>query len=590
MKMYYLGINEGINSAVVLMKDGEVLFAIQEERITREKEFTGFPREAIGLTLKHFSLCPADICRVHLSNKSPEFTRTRESFLRAYDEALSTSDGSLTVSILRRNLLRTKDLVRRVMPPGATFGMRRNREHHGATAQDLLETIGFEGSKICQGDHHFHHAASAYFGRRADPTTPHLILTADGGGDGLCATVYRGERDRLTRLAATSQGHSLGNIYSVITHLMGFNPHEHEYKLMGLSAYADPNHYLSLSTYFRESVLSLSQRNPLHFERCTVEPTSALGPRLRTEFARRRVRFDSIAGAVQHFSEELLLDWVRAAVNQTGLRHVVAAGGVFQNVKANKRIADELALAFFDVMPSPGDETLPFGALWASYAAEHPGAMDNYRLASMRLGPAPNTDDILIDHTLKSRTLAQPEQDIAEMLERGQIVALCRGRMEFGARALGGRSIVADPMSPQIIPRINKMIKQRDFWMPFAPAATVEHASAFITPPKTLPQDGSPFMMHAFETTARRNEIAAGVHAFDQTARLQWVNETSDPDFHGLIAAFGDRTGRYAILNTSFNIHGEPIVMTAKDAIDVLKRSDLDAVVIGDQLVEKKRT
>lgn len=573
--MLTLAINEGINSSVVVSDGSSILLALQEERVCRVKNFMGFPHEALAFTLRYLGLAPGDIDAVCLSNlESPRFTK--ESFYSWYDQ---TADRPLRGSVEGE---RTRSAARWL------------RDRMGGERSDpvamALAHHGLDGCPLRRTHHHLNHAASAYFGLRSDGEQPYLVLTLDGGGDGDCAHVYRAEHDRLELLAQTSNGHSLGHLYARITHLMGMTPHEHEYKLMGLAPYADPERVAPLVERLR-TYLDLDPHNPLMFHRLTAEPTNMQQPRLQYDF--RRTRFDNLAGAIQAFTEELLCRWVREAVRMTGIPRVLASGGVFMNVKANKLIGEMPEIEHFDVFPSCGDESLPFGAVWLNEVERDPDAVGMRALTSYTLGPEAGADldeaQKLYGNRIEVRKLDDPVRACAKLLVDGGIVARCSGRMEFGARALGNRSILADPSSVNVVPIINRMIKHRDFWMPFAPAILEESAGDYVMLRSTLPSaNPSPFMMHTFDTTDRRGEIVAGIHPQDATARAQIVSKESAPDFHRVIEEFAHLTGRGAVLNTSFNLHGFPIVLGACDAVDVLLRTSLEKLVVDDVLITKR--
>lgn len=573
--MLTLAVNEGINSSVVASENGRILLALQEERVLRVKNFMGFPHEALAYTLRYLGLQPDDVDVVTLSNlESPRFTK--ESFYGWYD---ATADRPLRGSVegerTRSAARRLRDLLRGgdVDPVAAA-----------------LARHGLDGRPVRRTHHHLNHAAAAYYGLRLDADEPYLVLTLDGGGDGDCAHVYRAEGGRLELLSSTSNGHSLGHLYARITHLMGMTPHEHEYKLMGLAPYADPERVAPLVERLR-TYLDLDPGNPLAFRRLTAEPTHMQQPRLQYDF--RRVRFDILAGAIQAFTEELLCRWVQEAVRTTGIPRVLASGGVFMNVKANKLIGELPEIEHFDVFPSCGDESLPFGALWLN-EFEHDAQLLGVRAhRSYCLGPdaGADLDDAVSRYgdRIEVQKLDDPLTATAELLAAGEIVARCSGKMEFGARALGNRSILADASSRKVVPVINQMIKHRDFWMPFAPAVMEERVGDYLDMRSTLPSsDPSPFMMHTFDTTDRREEIVAGIHPQDATARAQIVSGETAPEFHRVIEAFAGLTGRGAVLNTSFNLHGFPIVLGACDAVDVLLRTSLEKLVVDDVLITKR--
>lgn len=579
--MVVLGINEGINSSVVVSDAGRIRFALQEERVCREKEFVGFPHQALAFTMKHLNLSPSDLSAVCLSNlKSPGFTKAE--FHQAYQRNAEQSIEELVAKPGRwQKLQKTRLTPARPKPP--------QPDPHNLKVEGFLQQHGLGGVELVRSHHHLNHAAAAYFGCRRNHHEPHLVLSLDGGGDDDCAHVYIGEKGRLRLLGATPAGHSVGNLYSRVTHFMGMTPHEHEYKLMGLAAYAKPDYCRDVIARFRD-YLEVDPEDPTRF-RCKLPVTTfQCAPFLRRDFP--RVRFDNLAGAMQFFTEELLCQWVGGLIRQTGIGRVVCAGGVFMNVKANQRLAALPGMTYFDVFPSCGDETLPFGACWNLQAQRAADQGEDIRFETFCLGPTPAYDLELARQKyadrVEFRPLSDPEAELAQMAADGLVVARCRGPMEFGARALGNRSITADPSETRIIPRINKMIKQRDFWMPFAPAVLLEDAAEFLQLPASLPERVSPFMMHTFDTTARRDEFLAGVHAYDETARAQVVSPASNEGFHRYIQEFKRRRGKGVVLNTSFNLHGWPIVMGACDALEVMVNSDLTHLILEDWLVTKR--
>jgi carbamoyltransferase len=584
--MLILAVNEGANASVVVCRDGRIEFALQEERVTRLKEHFGFPFEALKFTLKHLGLVPSDFDALCLSNHSSPLM-TRAQFLADYDiNAVSFSDA-----LANGQWKAAAKKAFRILPPGVR---RLSRVMRYGGQNDIVgkhvADAGFGAVPLRRYAHHSNHAASAYYGLRQNAKDPHLVLTLDGGGDEDCARVYRAENGRMTLLAQTAYGHSLGQIYGRVTHMMGMTPHEHEYKLMGMAPYADPHHFQKYVAQF-ERYIDLDPDNPLCFKRRIPEETGLIERRMMRDF--ERARFDAIAGAVQAFAERLIVRWVRECVRKTGLKRVVAAGGVFMNVKANKLIAELPEVEYFDVFPSCGDETLPFGAAWQACIDKDPSLNESIRLDNFYLGPDSlyDLDQAMARHAdrLEYRKVADPTAEVARLIAEGHVVARASGRMEFGARALGNRSLLADPGRWGVIQRINKMIKQRDFWMPFAPAATVERAGEYVAIPASLPHPRiSPYMMHTFDSRENRETFFAGTHPYDNTARLQFVSTDTNPEFHGIIDAFARLTGKAIVLNTSFNLHGHPVVMGAGDAMEVMVNSGIEYLMIGDTLVTKR--
>lgn len=588
--MMILGINEGIDASVVLCRDGEIIFAVQEERLRREKGYIGFPAHAVLHCVKSFELDARSIDHVCWSNLSSPMSETRDDIMKYYaSRARSWPELICSGDIVSAFIRFSGQLPASIGDKLAARQISRRKAMHNSSVERLLGRCGFDGMRISRFHHHSNHAASAYYGLRRNSTDPHLVFTLDGGGDDACAHIYLARNGQLHLLSSTPTGNSLGNIYACTTFLMGMRPHEHEYKLMGLAPYADPSKAEAVSKKF-ERYLDLDPIDPLRFKRKVRERTTMLLPRIVHDF--RFTRFDDIAAGLQRFTEDLLVRWIASAVKVTGVSNVLAAGGVFMNVKANKRIAELPEIQFFDVFPSCGDESLPFGAVWQCHAKEA-GTHEEIHLNDMFLGPHA-MDDLSAakrryDDVVEFEFVNDPERRTAELLAAGHIVGRCSGRMEFGARALGNRSILADPRSPEVMSRINQVIKKRDFWMPFAPAVIGEKAAEYLIVPPSLPPDRiSPFMMHSFNTTLSGKQLAGSVHPADGTVRAQLVWEKAHPAFHALIAHFGRLTGTWSVLNTSFNLHGHPIVCGAIDAIEVMLASSLQYVMVDHYLIRKR--
>ena len=571
--MILLGINEGMNSSVVVLRDGEIIFALQEERMNKIKEYAGFPEQALDFTMQYLGISNRDVDAVCLSNMGNP-SLSREDYNDRYDLC---ADRPRKSGLLVRAM---RALRRRIYKQG----------RHVKFAEEYLAEHGFASTPTHRFNHHFLHAASAYYGMRSNATDPHLVMTLDGGGDGDCAHIYVVRDGEFEQIAKTSQGNSIGNLYSAMTHYMGMKPHEHEYKLMGLAAYSKKDYCLPVIDKLR-GYLDIDPDNPLCLKRKISEPTSCIGYRLARDFARER--FDNLAGGMQFFTEELMVQLVKNAVRETGIKKVVVAGGVFMNVKANKIISELPEIEYFNVMPSCGDETLPFGAVWHMYATANPDKASSMGLKTFCLGPKADFDmeearGLHVNSGLKFDKLENPAEEIAKLMNDGQIVARCVGPMEFGARALGNRSLLADPSRHSIVPYINNIIKNRDFWMPFAPAIMHDDAETYIKVPNSLSSRLSPFMMHTFNTTECRGDIVCGIHAYDMTARAQTVDPVSNPEFYQVLENYKKLRGNGVSLNTSFNLHGLPIVMGTIDAIHVLLNSGLKYLVVEDTLITKE--
>ena len=572
-----LGIHDGHNASACLLEDGVLTRAVQEERFTLVKNQGGFPYHSVRWILDDAGVEADEIDYVvfgHYANWTTASPTVRAEIVESYTQ--------MAESRPRTTRFRTRAWGREFLKRIGLYEKMRPA-HHGGRLGGLIDDLSsLRTDRIVVLDHHLCHAASAlYGGPWAEKEV--LVLTLDGSGDGKCATVYVGTGGRLRLLAATPAGNSLGNIYSRTTHLMGFVPLEHEYKLMGMAPYADQDRAAQISAIF-ESYLEVDD---LVFKRRIPEPTGFIGKRLREDL--KYVRFDLIAAGLQLFTERMVLTWVKNAIERTGIRTLCLAGGAFMNVKANGLIANSPDVENVFVCPSCGDESLSLGAAYEWYARIHDYRKHGEPLGPLYLGPdiGPTDGEALMgnDDTLKWERPADIPGRVAELLAQGHIVARCDGRSEFGARALGNRSIFADPSNPFVVRTLNNMIKMRDFWMPFAPIVLEDRQERYLRNPKSIE---SPYMMFAFDTYVERfREIIAAIQPVDRSGRPEILKRGHNLPVERMLEVFERLTGRAMLLNTSYNIHGEPMVCSALQALDVLQRSGLRHLWLGSYLVSK---
>ncbi|NKB69249.1 MAG: carbamoyltransferase [Candidatus Latescibacteria bacterium] len=564
----YLGIFDGHNAAAALLVEGQMRGAIQEERLVGVKNYYGPPAKAVQKLLDDAGLQPSDINRVQVASRYVQTPREPRSIKTSFDNQFRSTPRQWLV----RGLASTQ--AYRKMRTGQRMDQR----------SAVLEQWGFAPDQIDFYDHHTTHAATVYYGLQQDQA-PYLILTLDGGGDGLSGSVSQASAGQLERLIAIPREDSIGEIYAATTHLLGFMPLEHEYKLMGMAPYAATEYARPVADIFH-SYVGLDPANPMLFKRKVSEPLFRLGPRLQSDL--QRMRFDNICAGLQLFIEELTAAWTQACITTTGIKRVLAAGGVFMNVKANKTISELDQVDYFEAFPSCGDESLPFGACYlaARAAGEEVHPLEHYYLGNtLETDECRRALDNLEDLEVDVEEPADMAQRAASLLADGQIIARAAGPMEFGARALGNRSILADPINQDVVRVINHMIKKRDFWMPFAPVVRRPEAHRYFHNPKDLP---SPYMMNTFASTQRREEFMAAVHNADLTARPQLVEEGQNPPYEAILKHFAEITGRHVLLNTSFNLHGLPIVCSTQDALYVFANSGLKHLILGPFLVSKK--
>lgn len=557
-----LGIHDGHNATAALVSGGEVRAAVQEGRITRKKNEAGYPRRAIDEVMEIAGAEVADIDRVALSS---QFMHAAE-FFEGWDW-------------YRKNY---RDQIRSAAeePERRRYYLERRQRERRAT---IVEHLGVNDEQIRIVEHHTGHAAAAYYASPwAGGAEQVLVLTLDGSGDGICATVSVGHDGELERISETESSASMGKVYSRVTFLLGMRPWQDEFKVMGMAPYADED----LKSRVRpvlDPLVQLSE-GALAFEPGTHLSTNVCYSYLRSNLENQR--FDFICGAVQDWLEDLVTRWVRNAVRETGIPRVAVGGGVFMNVKANMRLAalDEVDEVF--VHPSCGDTSLAIGAAYAVCADEDGSAGPEGSLGPIYWGPGYGRDEMGSALSERSMEVEEPqnvEARVAELLAQGHIVANFDGRMEWGARALGNRSILVDPRDRDSVRRVNMKVKERDFWMPFAPTILSERASDYI---EGFAGQRAPYMIRAFPTTDQgKRDLPAAMHPYDETIRPQILTQEDNPGYWRILKEFEERTGVGGVLNTSFNLHGEPIVRSPEDAVDTLARSGLHWLRLGPYVV-----
>lgn len=587
-KQRTLAIHYGHNASVAVAEDGAIVFAISEERLNRIKNSTGFPLKSYEYVQKHF---PGEFDCYAIS--SGEYSWGYH-FIRKHGftsfrpgEYYSEKEHHKTwLQALLPQRYYARELHSQLI---ANPREERNAQGRAEMRDYFAKLLAVPAEKILFVNHHAAHAfSSLYFIPAKDQNKDFLLFTLDGEGDGLCATVSRYSDGKVETLSKTNRAYSLGRLYIEITFLLGMKANEHEFKVMGLAPYAKKEHSEKLLPFFRKLLRINSEGS--------FESNLPIGGQLKFMLRDKLGyhRFDTVAGAIQAFTEEIVLQWIQYWIHKTNIHNVGLSGGVFMNVKLNQKIAELDTVERVVVTPSGGDESLIFGGCYAAWQKTHSNARGlPPTLTNLYLGT--HFSESEIEHDLRScgayekfsvEKPANIEQRVAELLAKNEVVARFAGKMEFGARALGNRSILSNPSSYENVRIINEMIKNRDFWMPFAASVLVESAPDYFL--NTSKSNGS-FMAITYETTERaRTELQAAIHPYDKTCRPQLVEKSINPSYHALISHFKSLTGIGGILNTSFNLHGEPNVESPYDALRTLELSGLKYLAIGPFLVSKK--
>jgi carbamoyltransferase len=594
--MIVLGINEDHNASAAVVKDGEVVAAASEERFTRLKNDVGYPREAVEEVLKVAGLRPEDCDQIVCAGREQDPVQLKIKRVGRYttEDYVREMHDYWKPVLLEKRPSNYWEEIQKDPRLGSAKGVYYNFDFmtklppdqwNTAFAQERKQTasrhLGVSAEKVSFIDHHPAHAHYAYFAAPIDRSRKTAVVTADGWGDGCNASISLAQGNTLREVHRTANCH-LARLYRWTTLILGLKPNEHEYKVMGLAPYA--KEYVKRAAYniYKETLVV----DGLDFKWNKQPPDSYFY--FRDRFERKAVRFDGIAGGIQDWLEEMLAEWVTNILRALEVDQLVFSGGLALNVKANKVLAELPGVRSFYVAGSGGDESLCIGS---AFAAAN-GRDEIKPIGQMYFGPAldaAETAQALQAYHAAERfeLVANPTAgQIADLLVQGKVIARCIGQMEFGARALGNRSILCDPSNWENVRKINEMVKSRDFWMPFAPTILLERAHDYLENPKDVI---APFMTIGFDTTplARKHLIAA-LHPYDFTARPQVLDKDTNPGYYDIIKAFEARTGIGAVLNTSFNLHGEPIVNNTADAMHTFVDSGLDGLLLPDVLLLKK--
>jgi len=572
--MIVLGLIDSKPSAAALIDNGQIVAAIAEERLCRMKMASGVPRQAIGQVIAEAGISTKDIDRLAVAQEvsvfEPEpipwtgwFNDGQTLKTKRFDQLSSTLAPVFGKSSLaweahhQFKRFVSRERIRRI--PTLL------REVYGITAP-----IRFY-------DHHYCHATSAYYTSNFDRA---LVVTLDGGGDARSGSVYIGEGGRLRQIGSVDSFNSLGNFYSYITHLCGFKAEKDEGKITGLAALGEPIYVDQLRQFVRYQAPGQIRYSVPMYHRSALR---LIAEHLPAGFERA-----DLAASVQLLAEEIGLEFIRYWLRRTGLRNLAVAGGVFANVKINQRIHELEEVENIFIHPAMDDSGLSVGSALASMLEEPGGDPTRLiqRLPNVYFGTAYTNSEIeraIQEVGYQAHYDTNIHETIATLLSQGYVVARFTGRMEYGPRALGHRSILYQTMDPSVNDWLNERLKRTEF-MPFAPATLVEHAHSRYDGLQGA-EDPARFMTITFNCTPRMKAESPGVVHVDGTARPQIIDPDTAPDFYKILSAYYRLTGIPSLINTSFNMHGEPIVCTPEDALRSFQQGNLDYLAIGNWLV-----
>ena len=585
--MIILGINDTHDASACLVVDGKIINVIQEERLRRKKGISSLPSSAIKFLLKSNNLkknqidyvCFANnrilnmaLWNIHGDFKTSDWFKLQEDyyFERIYNKKNFTLKKifphykpSIKLGYNHKN-------IPFISTDEATYENYQKIRRMRVTS--ISKLLNIEESKISFHDHHECHA---FYGFYTNPKKNEkvAVITADGGGDGVYNTVSYFKKGVYKNLIRSNKNW-IGKIYSSTTLILGLNPFRHLYKVMGLAPYAHNKNYKEILKFY----LSTLKVKNLDFE------VNKLAKDNYYYFKKNlnRFRFDNIAGALQEFVELRLVEWFKNISNKLKINNFVFSGGVANNVKANKILADQKFIKSMWIPPGPGDESLCVGAVY-NFIYKKLGPSQTMRYIktpkNAYWGPRIQTENL---KKFKKNQLIKKYFDLsidksflksANLLSKGEILFVLFDKQEFGQRALGHRSIVCDPSNIPLVKKINSTIKMRDFWMPFTPSILEDYKYRYFDYKKNINYE---YMTVCADTNELgKRHLSAAIHSADNTIRPQIVKKTTCKNYYSLIKAFSKKKGIGSLLNTSLNMHEFPIITQPTDLIkEIIKKNN----------------
>lgn len=572
--MKILGISDGMTGGAALIEKGRIHYAIHEERLIRAKMATGFPRASIHHVLEVTKTKIEEIDGIAIATLNEVFRAeplAYDGWLRKEQEPLK--ELMLGASSVASQVFGSSEPLKKIYYNLKSLTGKSRRKI-------ILEKLRNDWQFTCPIefiDHHLAHASCAYFTSGFQEAT---VITLDGAGDNTSSRIYHVEDGQFQQLQTVDSFNSIGNYYAYVTHLCGFKAQKHEGKITGLAAHGQPIYTDLLRTFITFDRGQTVNRGGVFYWSAVKALKKALPDNFKKE---------DLAASMQQVLETEGSAYIRHWIEKSGCGNVAVAGGVFANVKFNQAVHELDNVSSLFVHPGMGDEGLAVGAALAYNAAQ--GSPKSYKLEDVYLGPSYR--DAQIEQAMRQSVEKEPalqferchniERRVAELLAEGYVVARFDGRMEYGPRALGDRTILYQPTDPSVNTWLNQRLNRTEF-MPFAPVTLEDYADQCY---HNL--DGArhtaQFMTITFNCTDWMRQHCPAVVHVDGTARPQLISEVTNPSYYHILREYHDITGLPCLINTSFNLHEEPIVCTPEDALRGFLRGNLDYLAVGNYLL-----
>lgn len=595
--MNILAIHYGFNASIAYTEQGELRFLLHEEKFDNIKNSMWYPTACITYLKTQIDINKID--KIIINPKNFSLAWWKKSEVKAAPNQWASALKKYTWrDYLFFHLYQRFPRVFNRYNDARTESKSAYQRNRAWFAQELTSKLGREITidMIDIAEHHITHALSTiYFYGLHQQDEPILLLSLDGAGDRYCSSVRIREKWSFRDLGVTRFTHSLGFLWSYVTWALGMKPHEHEYKVMGLAAYSSPTYYqqvydklfkwlIWIDGYTFKSRIPLNLANVYLYDKLYW------------------LRFDNIAGALQAFTEDIVLERITHAVEMSGIKKIALSGWVFMNVKLNQKIQELTQLDKVYFMPSAGDESTVLGQVLYGYLAQPEQLAHLAPLQTMYSGIQVTREETksyieqhgiaITHHVLDLQTDEQSAKHIAKLLSQFEIVGVCRGKGEWWARSLCNRWILSNASDLKSFHTVNDMIKMRDFRMPFAPTMLAEYAPRYLRGRADISpraKESAYFMITAFGgTDLAQQHLRASMHQKDKTLRPQLVDQESNAWMYDMLQTYEQLTGMWGVMNTSLNIHGYPLVGGIEQALFTFEKSGLQHLLLDTFLISKR--